>query len=205
MAVSSPVLTEQKSFVRFYHFLGGWIFMDFSIVTSEGISPSPLSITLSGSRLELLGFMHGKKVAIEEEFGKITIRLLDEKPVVTVVEPSDVSSLEEEVLEEAVEEVPVVQEEVPVTKKPLVELLEQDSTVPREVQLLQALVGLRRQLAFDLKVPAYVIFHDKTLQEICKVKPTDMEQLRGVVGVGVSKAEKYGEKFLEVIREHLGE
>jgi ATP-dependent DNA helicase RecQ len=48
-------------------------------------------------------------------------------------------------------------------------------------------------------VPAYVVFQDATLREIAKVKPTSLDQLRGVTGVGEKKLVSYGDEIVAVI------
>ncbi|HEX8477619.1 MAG TPA: DNA helicase RecQ [Telluria sp.] len=48
-------------------------------------------------------------------------------------------------------------------------------------------------------VPAYVVFQDATLREIAKVKPTSLEQLRGVTGVGEKKLVSYGDEIVALI------
>jgi ATP-dependent DNA helicase RecQ len=48
-------------------------------------------------------------------------------------------------------------------------------------------------------VPAYVVFQDATLREIAKVKPTSLEQLRGVTGVGEKKLISYGDEIVALI------
>jgi ATP-dependent DNA helicase RecQ len=50
-------------------------------------------------------------------------------------------------------------------------------------------------------VPAYVVFQDATLREIAKGKPTSLDELRGVSGVGEKKLASYGEAIVEIIRE----
>jgi ATP-dependent DNA helicase RecQ len=49
-------------------------------------------------------------------------------------------------------------------------------------------------------VPPYVIFHDATLREMARSRPTTMNALLGVKGVGARKAEDLGELFLDAIR-----
>ncbi|MEZ5286249.1 MAG: DNA helicase RecQ [Vicinamibacterales bacterium] len=66
--------------------------------------------------------------------------------------------------------------------------------------LFDALRALRLQVARDRGVPPYVIFHDTTLRELARIKPTSLEALRGVYGVGARKAEDLGEAVLDVIR-----
>jgi ATP-dependent DNA helicase RecQ len=52
-------------------------------------------------------------------------------------------------------------------------------------------------------VPAYVIFVDATLREIAKVKPTSLQDLRGVTGVGEKKLVSYGDEIVALISEML--
>ncbi|RAI01508.1 DNA helicase RecQ [Acuticoccus sediminis] len=66
--------------------------------------------------------------------------------------------------------------------------------------LLGELKGLRRQLASERDVPAYVIFSDRTLMEMAAKFPQTSDQLRGIHGVGERKLRDYGPAFLEVIR-----
>jgi len=49
------------------------------------------------------------------------------------------------------------------------------------------------------KIPPYVIFHDSTLLEMVNFKPTNLEQLGRISGVGQAKLDRYGEAFLSVI------
>ncbi|UOM33154.1 DNA helicase RecQ [Acuticoccus sp. I52.16.1] len=67
--------------------------------------------------------------------------------------------------------------------------------------LLAALKGLRRELANERDVPAYVVFSDRTLIEMAAKVPQTSDQLRGVHGVGERKLRDYGPAFLDVIRD----
>lgn len=60
---------------------------------------------------------------------------------------------------------------------------------------------LRMKIASEDGVPPYVIFHDRTLLEMCDSMPSTMEELRGIACVGNRKAERYGEAFLEALHE----
>jgi ATP-dependent DNA helicase RecQ len=66
--------------------------------------------------------------------------------------------------------------------------------------LFERLRALRLEIARGRGVPPYVIFHDSTLRELARVKPTTVEQLRSVYGVGARKAEDLGELFITAIR-----
>ncbi len=66
--------------------------------------------------------------------------------------------------------------------------------------LLEQLRAERLRLARQLSVPAYVIFTDAALYDMCRVMPKNMEKFMTVSGVGKVKAEKYGELFIEIIK-----
>ena len=65
--------------------------------------------------------------------------------------------------------------------------------------LFERLRDLRRTLAAEQKVPAYVVFSDATLVGMATVKPKTREEFLEVSGVGQTKLERYGEVFLEAI------
>ena len=69
-----------------------------------------------------------------------------------------------------------------------------------EETLFETLRRLRAQIAKEEKVPPYIVFSDKTLTHMCIVKPEDKKEMLSVSGVGEFKYEKYGERFLEAIR-----
>jgi ATP-dependent DNA helicase RecQ len=71
---------------------------------------------------------------------------------------------------------------------------------PDEQEMWEALRECRRQLAAEHNVPPYVIFHDATLRQMLAERPADREGLLGISGVGQAKLERYGERFLEVLR-----
>jgi ATP-dependent DNA helicase RecQ len=66
--------------------------------------------------------------------------------------------------------------------------------------LFAALRRWRAELAREQGVPAYVILHDRTLQEIAARRPATMDELLQVVGIGEAKAARYGAALLELIR-----
>ncbi|MHA3979765.1 DNA helicase RecQ [Halovulum sp. GXIMD14794] len=68
-----------------------------------------------------------------------------------------------------------------------------------DAPLFAALKAKRRELAEEAKVPAYVVFPDRTLIEMAARRPTSLDEMRGVPGVGEKKLERYGAIFLEVI------
>ncbi|MBU9673263.1 DNA helicase RecQ [Planococcus sp. CP5-4] len=66
--------------------------------------------------------------------------------------------------------------------------------------LFEELRIVRKKLADEAGVPPFVIFSDKSLQDMVARKPKDEEAFLEVSGVGANKLEKYGEYFLEAIR-----
>ena len=67
--------------------------------------------------------------------------------------------------------------------------------------LFDALRGWRGQLAREQSVPAYVIFHDRTLRDIAQLRPASVSELARVGGIGGGKLARYGEAVLEIVRE----
>src|SRR6266702_2358887 len=68
--------------------------------------------------------------------------------------------------------------------------------------LLRALRAWRLGVAREHGVPAFVVFHDSTLETIAALQPATRDALRSVSGVGEKKLERYGEALLEVVRSH---
>ncbi len=66
--------------------------------------------------------------------------------------------------------------------------------------LWDALRECRKELAKERDVPPYVIFHDATLMQMMEYRPASLDAMLGLNGVGPSKLDRYGEAFLEVIR-----
>ena len=66
--------------------------------------------------------------------------------------------------------------------------------------LLERLKAWRTAQAREQGVPAYVIFHDRTLAEIAAAKPADMDALGVLSGIGAKKLERYGPALLELLR-----
>lgn len=68
--------------------------------------------------------------------------------------------------------------------------------------LFEALRARRLEIAKENSLPPYVIFHDKTLIEMAKNKPTVLEDMSQISGIGQAKLERYGNDFLAVIAAH---
>ena len=71
-----------------------------------------------------------------------------------------------------------------------------------DIALWEALRAHRRDLAEEQGVPPYVIFHDSTLQAMAELMPSTLEAFGGLPGVGTRKLDKYGQGFINVIKQH---
>ncbi len=78
---------------------------------------------------------------------------------------------------------------------PAVRAMVSDEDAP----LYSALKAKRRALAEAARVPAYIIFNDRTLIEMAEARPETLDQMARIGGVGAKKLERYGADFLEVI------
>ena len=69
--------------------------------------------------------------------------------------------------------------------------------------LFERLRALRLSIARERGVPPYVVFHDTTLRECARLRPTSIDALRQVYGVGARKAEDLGPLVVETVAEYL--
>jgi ATP-dependent DNA helicase RecQ len=81
------------------------------------------------------------------------------------------------------------------TRRPAVKQMVSEEDAP----LLSALKAKRRALAEAAKVPAYIIFTDRSLIEMAESRPADLDGMARIGGVGAKKLETYGRAFLDVI------
>jgi len=75
------------------------------------------------------------------------------------------------------------------------------SVAIEDQSLWEALRDCRQLLAKEHDVPAYVIFHDKTLQEMLQFRPKTATEMLDISGVGQTKLDRYGDRFLAVIQQ----
>lgn len=68
--------------------------------------------------------------------------------------------------------------------------------------LLNSLKELRLRIAKEKHIPPYIVFNDKSLHDMCSIKPRNDSEFLLVYGVGQSKLENYGKAFLEVLRQY---
>ena len=100
---------------------------------------------------------------------------------------------------------PVLRGEIRVTLRHDPAARARSSTVIRtqvddeDAPLLSALKARRRALAEAARVPAYVIFADRTLIEMAQSRPQTLDEMARISGVGAKKLESYGAAFLGVI------
>jgi ATP-dependent DNA helicase RecQ len=73
--------------------------------------------------------------------------------------------------------------------------------LPVDEAVFARLRALRSRLASEEKLPAYCIFHDRTLRALARARPSTMDQLAMIPGVGPTKRAKYGEAFITALRD----
>ncbi|MGW0929441.1 DNA helicase RecQ [Streptomyces sp. NPDC002644] len=72
--------------------------------------------------------------------------------------------------------------------------------LPEELQpVFEALRAWRAERAREQGVPAYVVFHDATLREIAAARPSSVDELRGISGIGEKKLATHGESVVELL------
>lgn len=93
-------------------------------------------------------------------------------------------------LDEAVEPVPALEKATG------------EADAPYDRELFEALRRKRREIAEADGVPPYVVFSDRSLAEMARRRPQDLEAFAGIRGVGQFKLERYGPVFIQVIEEY---
>ena len=74
-----------------------------------------------------------------------------------------------------------------------------------DMALFSMLKDLLKNIAKDENLPPYVVFQETSLEDMCIQYPTNMEEMTQITGVGIGKAQKYGEPFIELIRKYVEE
>lgn len=72
-----------------------------------------------------------------------------------------------------------------------------------DAQLYDLLLDLRRSVAKEMGVPPFVVFQDPSLKDMCLQYPITLEELTHVQGVGVGKAQRFGEPFIALIENYV--
>jgi superfamily II DNA helicase RecQ len=125
----------------------------------------------------------GKRISVDQDSGGLTIRVEPIAQAVPGVTDSEVAHV------------------TPVTEvSPVVEDTEIIDDTVITSKLFERLVTLRKQISSEVKLPAYMVFHDSTLKAMCQTMPDNLMELKLIPGVGAAKLDKYGSRFLEVIR-----
>ena len=96
-------------------------------------------------------------------------------------------------------------------KKPKLKLEIPTITIPglppttgiEDPKLFEALRALRMTCANEEGFPPYIIFSDKVLHSLATIKPVSIEQFGNISGIGDHKKQKYGERFLALIRKFV--
>ena len=98
----------------------------------------------------------------------------------------------------------LMMQEAPKEPKPQKEQRPVSRVAPgaRDGELFAELKALRRRLADERGVPAYIVFYDATLIEMCRRRPQTKWELLAVPGVGEAKLERYGDALLEILRRY---
>ena len=76
-----------------------------------------------------------------------------------------------------------------------------DAEAPNESTLFLELRALRKKLADERKVPAYLVFSDASLFEMAEERPQTLDGMLGISGVGPKKLAEYGSAFLAILKE----
>ena len=76
--------------------------------------------------------------------------------------------------------------------------------LPHDPELFEKLRSLRKKLADERDMSAFVIFHDTTLRQMASRLPQSREAFARISGVGSRKLDEYSEPFLALISEHAG-
>jgi len=72
-------------------------------------------------------------------------------------------------------------------------------------KLFNLLKELRKDIAKSQKLPPYIIFQDPSMEEMAIKYPIDMQELSQIVGVSASKAQRYGQPFIDLINKYVNE
>lgn len=80
-----------------------------------------------------------------------------------------------------------------------------DDLSSSEMELFQSLKVLRKELAQERSVPAYIIFSDKSLKHMATARPIDLDQFSHIHGVGEKKINEFGATFTTFIKDHQPE
>lgn len=92
----------------------------------------------------------------------------------------------------------IIKEDKPIRVKKIKNVTSDDEALFNELKIL------RNDIARKAMVPAYVVFTDASLRDMCRKLPKNDEEFLQVSGVGLSKTKKYGRAFMDKIKEYKG-
>ena len=159
------------------------------------------------ARLEEIGASKYKSYGVLESSNKTLLRRLIEELLLEgyiqtgeyqVLKLGDISKLklkDTKVLVKITDEDKVTNRKL----KPKKNIKGMDSLTSSGFKLFDKLKELRLEIAREEKMPPYIVFNDKTLIDMCAKMPTTKSDMLNVSGVGENK---YGERFIAVIKEH---
>ena len=163
------------------------------------------------ARLEEIGASEYKSYGVLESSNKNLLRRLIEELLLEgyiqtgeyqVLKLGDISKLK---LKDTKVLVKITDEDKATNRKlkPKKNIKGMDSLTSSGFKLFDKLKELRLEIAREEKMPPYIVFNDKTLIDMCAKMPTTKSDMLNVSGVGENKYSKYGERFIDVIKEHV--
>jgi superfamily II DNA helicase RecQ len=169
-------------------------------ITSQG-TDRPLELDICGYHLEVSDIDTGS-ISVSDSDSRISVRYIE--PQTAVVEQVSAVAPQADVAVKVIEtDLPVIEAEIPQATEPVKTVLQNVEVTELPEKLFSHLVALRKQIASEVNLPPYIIFHDSTLRDMCRLLPSDLEELRAVQGVGQAKLEKYGLRFIQAIHEFV--
>ena len=162
------------------------------------------------ARLEEIGASKYKSYGVLESSNKTLLRRLIEELLLEgyiqtgeyqVLKLGDISKLklkDTKVLVKITDEDKVTNRKL----KPKKNIKGMDSLTSSGFKLFDKLKELRLEIAREEKMPPYIVFNDKTLIDMCAKMPITKSDMLNVSGVGENKYGKYGERFIDVIKEY---
>ena len=162
------------------------------------------------ARLEEIGASEYKSYGVLESSNKNLLRRLIEELLLEgyiqtgeyqVLKLGDISKLklkDTKVLVKITDEDKVTNRKL----KPKKNIKGMDSLTSSGFKLFDKLKELRLEIAREEKMPPYIVFNDKTLIDMCAKMPITKSDMLNVSGVGENKYGKYGERFIDVIKEY---
>ena len=83
--------------------------------------------------------------------------------------------------------------------------LDQRPRVGDDAELFEHLRALRKEISTELEMAPYMVFSDKALRGLCRLRPQTRDELIQVNGIGEKKADAFGEQFMAAIEEFESE